>query len=115
MQRAYRLFRVDKDGLPRTIMHGWYGSRSLPLDQWLPAEVKDVSNPGDKLGNTYKSGWHVALAVDVVANYTNRFSEPPIICPVWVSDLEAKPRSVADMYLARWMLIDASDWMKIKS
>ena len=44
---AYRLLRV-KDGQPHTHFHGYNGSRKLPQDKLLPAEEKQVWNPGKK-------------------------------------------------------------------
>ena len=60
--KAYRIVEV-RNGRPCTLFHGWHGSRQLPTNRWLEAEVKVVRDGGQ--GPSYKSGFHVCRTREV--------------------------------------------------
>lgn len=106
---AWRLLRV-RNGEPCTLFHGWQGTRTLPLDLELTAEVKDVRNPGKKTGPTFESGWHVLMSKEACVEYLKRFKakDDIVVCRVDVAGIRQKPRS--KVILARKMLIWEADW-----
>ena len=109
---AYRICD-EKDGLPLTLFHGIRGSRRIPLDQWVKAEVK-VVHDGDK-GRPYRSGFHVlkdkGLAKRVLLE-TFKKLEGRVIVPVQVDDTWPKKHSKHGVTLARRMRIRSIDWAK---
>lgn len=109
MSPAWRLLRV-RNGEPCTLFHGYRGSRTLPLNQILVAEEKDVRNPGKKKGPTFRSGWHVLMSKQECDEYLKRFKakDDIVVCRVSVSGLREKPRS--KVTLAHLMCILEEDW-----
>lgn len=110
LTEAYRLLRV-KDGQPHTLFHGYNGSRKLPQDKLLPAEEKQVWNPGKKGKSPgFISGWHVLPTKGECVDYLKRFKDHSdlVVCRVWVSVVRQKPRSIVS--LSRYMRIDSVDW-----
>ena len=109
MVPAWRLLRV-RNGEPCTLFHGWQGSRTLPMDYALKAEVKDVRNPGKKEGPTFLSGWHVLMSKQGCVEYLKRFKakDDIVVCRVDVAGLRTKPRS--SVTLAQVMKINQADW-----
>jgi len=115
MMPAYRVFRVGADNRPATLFHGWWGSRTLPLDMELEAQVRPVTNPGKKsTGRVFMSGWHVVPERRDVHGYLRRFKRPQdlVVCKVYVSDVREKPGS--KVLLADKMVIYSKDWAYAK-
>ncbi len=110
MIEVYRLFR--KAQKPQTLFHGVNGSRTMPTDIWIDAEIREVRNPGTKTGPTYLSGFHVGRTREEVVRYIKRFKQPDelVVCKVYVSNLRPKPRSKSNIYLADSMLILKQEW-----
>lgn len=106
---AYRIFEC-KDNKPHTLFHGYEGSRSLPLNKWLKAINKPVTNPGG--GKVFTSGFHVCLSCDDILSYIKRFTSNRkyVICKVKVKQTRPKPGS--KVTLADKMYIDSTDWEK---
>lgn len=112
MIEAYRIFEACEEQ-PRTLFHGWHGSRSLPLDQWLRAKQGIVTNPGKaKEGKTFRAGWHVTLSREEAEQYLGNFNSGRelVVCRVWVKAIRPKPRSRHPVYLAKDMLVTREDW-----
>lgn len=111
MKVAYRLFR--KGDRPATLFHGLDGSRTLPTDVWIDAEVKLVWNPGkNNNGPGYMSGFHVGFDRDEIVEYTKRFKNPDdlVVCKIYVDKVRPKPRATSNIHLAECMLIKEEDW-----
>ncbi len=108
--RYFKIFD-EKDGQPRTLFHGVGGSRTLPLDTWIEAVVKDVSDGG----TVYKSGFHVLADLDETLAYATRFKQVKIVAEVDV-DEEAgtwpKSHSPSNIILAKKIRIRKSQWRK---
>jgi len=113
LRKAWRLLRV-KNERPHTIMHGYHGSKELTQDRVLRAVQRPVRNPGKQTGPTFVSGWHVLFDREEVEAYRNRFKDDGdlITCRVMVACCEPKPRSTANVQLARYMKIDSFDWAR---
>lgn len=70
MKKAYKI--VEKvDGKVKTLFHGLNGSRTLPIGEWLTADMKEVKDGTSK--NSYTSGWHVLPTVEDCKNYLTKF------------------------------------------
>lgn len=108
---AYRVFRIGKHDGPATLFHGWWGSKTLPLDMELEAQVRPVTNPGKaESGRLFFSGWHVVPERKDIAGYLKRFKRPEelVVCKVYVSGVRDKPGS--KVLLADKMVIYSKDW-----
>lgn len=112
---AWRLFEVTPDSGPKTLFHGYKGSRTLQLDTPLLAKQGLVSNPGKK-HYRFRAGWHVTLSENDAIKYLTRFSNNRDlrVCKVLVKDIRPKPRSNAPVYLAKHMMVKTKDWISIQ-
>ena len=102
----------EKNGLPMTLFHGIRGSRKIPLDRWIEADVKTVNE--DK-GTPYKSGFHVLRdkeAAKRVLLETFKQLRGRFIVRVEVRDTWPKKHSRHGVILARRMRIRSMDWAK---
>jgi len=110
---AYRIFE-RRNGQPCTLFHGLGGSRTLPIDTWLDAERKQVSNPGKRSrGLTFMSGFHCCRTEAEAYEYACRFKPGKrdlVICRVLVDGVREKPRARAEVLLADRMMVTAKDW-----
>ena len=108
--QAYRLLRRRGDQ-PTTVAHGLNGSRILPLDQWLEAEVKWTHNPGAKDQPHYWCGFHVFRDQWTALKYRYRFNvgNRPLIVTCEIEDTWAKPTN-PDVILARWLQVTSQGW-----
>lgn len=58
------------NGDVKTLFHGLNGSRTLPYNKWLTAEMKMVS---DGNGTEYLSGFHIMQSLEDSIEYLKRF------------------------------------------
>jgi hypothetical protein len=68
------MFKIfdEKNGSPATLFHGINGSKTLPLDEWIVANIKPVT---DGTGTrVYESGFHTLPSVDAAIKYLNKFT-----------------------------------------
>lgn len=110
----YRIFD-DIKGQPATLFHGVDGSRKLPMDTWIEAEIKPVT---DGSGVTvYQSGFHVLPRLEDVIEFLKKFTylENRVISKVEI-DSEAgiwpKLHSKSPIVLAKRMRIRKTHWNK---
>jgi len=106
---AYRL--VDAAGPHiKTLFHGFHGSRTIPRNQWLTAEKKDVRDGSGK--TWYESGWHVFLNLQEAKSFLSRFKNlaPKAIVRCRVRGLRPKAHSPYPIHLADEMLIERIVW-----
>lgn len=110
--QVYRLLR-DRGGKPATIVHGVNGSRTLPLDTWLEANVRWTHNPGATSQTHYWCGFHVFPDKLTAWKYRFRFKagDRPLIVPCEVEDTWQKPTN-PDVLMARWLKISSEHWHK---
>lgn len=98
-------FKIFDKG-PRTLYHGVKGSRRLPTQQWIEAEVKD----GDDNGPVYRTGFHFFTDRAAAEEYLHRrFRRPAekVILPIRAAEVWPKARSPHSVMLARFMFIEA--------
>ena len=113
---AYRIVEVRGNDL-YTLFHGLPDgagrrSRKLPVDTWLEAEQRWVTDGSGTA--TYRSGFNVLLDLKAMKAYVGRFTKDRDLRIIKIKinpDLRVKEHSKADVYLADWMLIP-KDWRK---
>ena len=108
----YRIFD-EVDGMPATLFHGVHGSRRLPLNTWMLAEVKPVTD--GSCSTVYQSGFHVLPTREDVVRHLGGFRklEHRVIVRVEVdetSGLWPKSHSRSSVMLARRMRVGRRDW-----
>jgi hypothetical protein len=72
--KAYRVFEVVKDKhtgamLARSLFHGTDRSRTIPLNQWVSADIKQVRDGSGN--NYYTSGFHVFFDIGAAYYFFN--------------------------------------------
>ena len=108
MAEYWRLLR-DKDSSPATLFHGVQGSRILPLDEWVDADVRRV----DDGGTPYQSGFHVVPMYAELLRVASRFRniDDVVVCLVDVAgDVWEKEHSPYAVLLAERMRVRFSRW-----
>ena len=109
---AYRIFDSkvrNGETYFMSLFHGTKGSRTIPLGEWVDADVMDVKNPGTSK-YTFKSGWHVTPSFEEAKGYLTKFSSKQsqnyVLAKVQVGgEIRPKPRSLANVWLAEKMKI----------
>ena len=106
----YKIFQV-RGGRPTTLFHGVDGSRTLPLGEWIEAEVEEVHDGSG--GTTYQSGFHVIPKRPQAIDYLRQFEKerPLVICKVDAEDIWPKVHSNSPVELARHMRIRPRWWL----
>ena len=114
LRPAFRLLRVGPGGEPKTLFHGFHGSRTLALDKTLRAVEKTVCNPGaiPSESNSYLSGWHVLKTWAGCEEYLERFKtgDDIVVARVWAACMRPKPRARGEILLASYMKIKSVEW-----
>lgn len=105
----YKVFNEQK-GRPRLLYHGLRGQRDLPLDTWLDAEVKWVSEGSNPY---YWSAFHVYTSLDSVSRWKHRTrkSNGRVVVEVSTGEVEKKPTR-GEAWLARRMMVTADQWSR---
>lgn len=108
---AYRLFQI-RDGQPTTLFHGVDRDRTMPIGEWIEAEVETVFDGTD--GTRYQSGFHVLPSYEGVVSYLRQFRKgrPLLVCRVEVQDTWEKSHSPSDVLLSRWMKVEPTAWVE---
>ena len=111
LRPAFRLLRVGPNGEPKTLFHGYHGSRTLPCDKTLRAVERTVQNPGSGT-NTFLSGWHVLKTWKECEQYLERFTADNdiVVARVWAACMRDKPRARSNIQLASYMKIKSLEW-----
>lgn len=87
-----------------TLFHGIGGSRVLPKNQWVYAEIKE--NVADGKGSTYTSGLHIIDGYENALNYLKRFRNTNrCIVECYAEGLKHKQKSKDYVYLADKIMI----------
>jgi hypothetical protein len=113
-----KAFRTDKAGRLRYLFHGNAGSTLVPLDTWVKAEEKMVT---DGSGNTvYLSGFHAFITTEALKDWNKTLRYDKVVVPVKVRETRPKAHSKhkGGVILARWLMVP-SGWqnghLKIKA
>lgn len=82
--RGYRIVEI-KNGKILSLFHGTNGSRALPMDTWIRADQKVVSDGSS--GYSYLSGFHfLPNEADAIRFFDARFRNKRnrVVVPCWV-------------------------------
>jgi hypothetical protein len=97
---CYRIVEV-KNGNALSLFHGTDGSRILPVNKWIYANKKIVSD--GSCATKYLSGFHVFKSVDVAQEFFRkmfRHRENRIIVKCEAVGLRRKSHARGEVYLA---------------
>lgn len=72
IRRAFKIIEIV-NGEIKTLFHGINGSRVMPVNEWLRADIKIVSDGTS--GTPYKSGWHTLPDYESTVEYMKRFTK----------------------------------------
>jgi len=112
VRKYWRLLR-DRRGMPTTLFHGVGGSRVLPLNRWIDAEIKTVHDGSKDTATPYLSGFHVMESFDDLMKFTNRFRKIEDLYMVLVDvggEIRDKEHSPSNILLAERMKIRTKQW-----
>jgi hypothetical protein len=70
--KAYRICE-RKDDKIQTLFHGVNGSRTIPMNEWLTASVKEVTDGTRETSTKYMSGFHVFKHKEDCRKFIGRF------------------------------------------
>jgi uncharacterized protein YndB with AHSA1/START domain len=71
--KAYKIMERHQNGF-RTLFHGNWGSRIIPVNQWVEAQIREEAKDGTSK-TTYRSGWHSLEDYDDCEEYLSRFKK----------------------------------------
>ena len=76
---VYKIFRKE-NGMIKNLFRGIDGSRKIPLNKWLKADIKDGFDGSNR--HMYKTGIHCLGNLDVAKEYLNNFKthSDKVIC-----------------------------------
>ena len=101
----YRIVEM-KDGAPHSLFHGTQGRRELPLNEWINADLKMVSDGGRE----YLSGFHLFKTHESAKTYLDtRFKHKHNKCVIvcYAKELWPKPTNPDNVLLAERIMIPA--------
>lgn len=106
MKTYYKIVDEVKPGVFKTLFHGVNRSRILNFNEWLKAEIKDVTDGSCQ--TTYKSGWHIAPSYEECVRYLEFFKNVKYkrIVKCKAKNIWPKTHSRGDIYLAEYINIE---------
>lgn len=94
--------KKDNDYL--TLFHGIGGTRVLPKNKWIKAEIKP--NVMDGKGTKYTSGLHIISGYENALEYLSRFKRTDrVVVPCYAKGLKHKTKSKPYVFLADEIMI----------
>ncbi|GEM_PF-6228151 len=103
--RAWKAFRLDKQGRLRFLFHGHAGTTLVPVGTWLEAKAHWVRDSGDRNQKAYRAGFHCFPRREDADRFEKRIRGKYFILPVLVSAARPKPRTNVGSWLARYLLV----------
>lgn len=92
-----------------TLFHGVNKSRKLVMNEWLEANIKDVTDGSKKTSKIYKSGFHVLPSLEETREFAKKFRAPRdlviVECEIG-KECWKKEHSPANIILAKHMKIN---------
>lgn len=105
----YRICAV-RNGKYYTLFHGNQGSRELPIDVWLKAEKKVVTDGNPLHSMPYVSGFHIMTSKEAALQYLGRkfknFAEKAVVACI-ARGIRKKQHSRNEVFLADYMKLIA--------
>lgn len=107
MKTMLKAFRLDRQGNPRFLFQPHNGCISTPINKWLYAEPKLVTNGTN--APWYRSGFHGFETMEHVDRWLRRCIHPVFIARVEIK----KPRGdKKDWVLSQYMKLTSEAWAK---
>jgi hypothetical protein len=101
--KAWKAFRLDREGRLRFLFHTYKGSSLVPLNQWIETKrpwVKDGSRQ-----TKYRAGFHFFPDINNRGRFDKLTKNKYFIIEVEVEDIEPKPRTVVGSWLAKRLFV----------
>jgi hypothetical protein len=101
----------ERDGMPCTLFHGVNGSRTIPLNTWVDADMKEVSDGSS--ATTYMSGWHLLPTREDCVEYLRKFKnlrDKVIVHVGFSGKVWPKSHSRSEVFLAERLFISRGSW-----
>lgn len=99
----FKIVDIENDKI-KTLFHGLNGSKTLPVDTWLTATKKMVS---DGKGTVYLSGFHIMQSLDEAKSYLKAFKniKHKNVIQVYAKNVWKKEHSTSNVWLAEHIKI----------
>ena len=110
--KAYRICERKNEKL-YTLFHAINGSREMPIEKWMDAEIKPVK---DGKGTVYISGFHCMENLKEMRDFKRMFRKPRdlVLVECEVEGIRTKDHSRANILLVdRMKLIKVIEKLKI--
>ena len=104
---AYKIMDTsDSTRHYKTLFHGNNGSRSIPTDQWVKAQVRHGAKDGTQK-TTYTTGWHTLPTYQEALDYFAKFKDKENRCIVLCNVCQSRPKehSPANVSLSDYIYI----------
>ena len=100
--RAWKAFRVDRQGRLRFLFRAHAGTSVVPRGTWLEAKARWVR---EAAGRKYRAGFHCFRRWEDVVRFQKLTKGKYVIREVLVADLRLKPQNRAGSWLARRLYV----------
>jgi hypothetical protein len=107
-----KAFRLDASGRLRFLFHAHAGSSIVPLDVWITAKARWVTD--GQRQKKYRSGFHFIRDERHIERFNRLTKSKYVFLPVQVRDIRPKPRTTVGSWLAREVRIPASSVKALK-
>ena len=100
--RAWKAFRVDRQGRLRFLFRAHAGTSVVPRGIWLEAKARWVREANSRI---YRAGFHCFRRWEDVVRFQKLTKRKYVILEVLVADLRLKPQNRAGSWLARRLFV----------
>jgi hypothetical protein len=103
MKKYYKIVELKNNEL-MTLFHGINRNRKLPMNKWLKAQIKNVTDGG----TYYQSGWHIIPNLKSCQQYLQKFKKKRklIIVECEAKNIWKKEHSPNNVYLSEYIRIN---------
>jgi len=102
--KAWKAFRIDKQGKLRFLFHTYKGNSIVPIGQWIETKRKWVSE-GSNPKRKYRAGFHFFPSIEASKRFERLTKNKYLILPVLVDGTWPKPHSSVGTWLAKRIYI----------
>ena len=103
----YKIVDIDSEGNFKMLFHGINGSKILPIEEWIEAESKTVTDGTN--GTKYDSGWHIMATYDEAEEYLSKFTDKTKNRGIVIIDVRGrvwpKKHSNSNVFLCEWIKV----------
>lgn len=106
MTTGWKAFRRDALGQLRFLFHAHAGSSVVPLDVWIAAKARWVTD--GQRQRKYRSGFHFIRDERHIERFNRLTGGKYVFLPVQVRGIRPKPRTTVGSWLAREIRISTT-------